>query len=388
MKHPSANQVLEQVISAVSSVPGAVEFRPPLETTAPRPETPSWLSGDQPIIQIAGDFPIDVTDTRRDRRDPQGVDSSQVFQPGPSDTSHLPMHHPAPPPGWESEGLEILAWYSPFHSCTWDWGIYIRAYGIEVVASVLLSSGVPGVSCAELARLFLEEHELGHFFAELLVSEAEVAANTALYLPGKAAQSSAPPGWGLTEEGLCNALARSRIPSAQREGVDDWLNVSPPGYRDYRQHRPSRRSESWGRVVSEIVGSPPISWGGVPGRPDLRSQVPVFLVLDGSGLSGLPAGYLLGPVIVSEAPSFWKDLKKSGTPKAMLTSWEKTKALLASGALHSGCHLEKILDNVYSVRVSQAVRAALERQADGTWLAVMVDRQHDTLYRRVQRAYA
>lgn len=293
-----------------------------------------------------------------------------------------------PPPDWETEGFEVLAWYSPFHACTWDWGIYIRAYGIEVVSSVLLSSGVPLVSCAELARSFLEEHEMGHFFAELLVSEAEVAASKALYLPGKAAQRSAPPGWGLTEEGLCNALARSRIPNSHREGVDDWLDLSPPGYCDYRHHGPSRRSESWGRVVSEVAGSPPISWGGIPGRPDLSSQVPIFLVLDGGGPSGLPVGYLLGPVIVSEAPSFWKDLKKSGSPKTMLSSWEKTKALLASGALHSGCHLEKILNNVYSVRVNQAARAALERQPDGTWLAVMVDRQHDTLYRRVQRAYA
>lgn len=387
MKRSSADEVLSQVLSAVSIIPGAVEFQPPMGPTA-RPDAPSWLSGAQRIIQIAGDFPIDVTDSRRDRTSVQDADASQILQPGPDEAPQLPMDPQTLPPGWATEGIEVLAWYSPFHACTWDWGIYIRAYGIEVVASVLFSSGVPLVSCGELARSFLEEHERGHFFAELLVSGAEVATGEALYLSGKAAQRSTSPGWGLSEEGLCNALARSRIPNSHRAEVDDWLNTGPPGYRDYRNHGPSRRSESWGRVVSEIVGSSPLSWGGIPGRPDFRSQVPVFLVLDGSGPSGLPAGYLLGPVVVSETPSFWKDLKKSGTPKAMLASWEKTKALLASGALHSGCHLEKILNNVYSVRVNQAARAALERQPDGTWLAVMVDRQHDTLYRRIQRAYA
>jgi hypothetical protein len=386
----SQSDPLREVLRSLGSIPGAVDRRPPWDVEdAPFPRPP-WLESPGQVVQVAGDIPLDITDERRSfgRGTPERTTSPGVIEPAADVDGDAHSAEPTEPPvGWDEEGTEVLAWYSPFHQCSWDWGIYIRAYGIEVVAAELRAGGVASLHAPEVARSFLFGHEFGHFQAELMTAGAEMASGTAIYLAGKHDQHLTLPGWGIAEEGLCNALGRQRIPRPHTRVLDRWLKASPEGYRDYARHSTAKRSGSWAEVVGDIAEGSALAWSPVPGTPTFEDSVPVFLVLDGRGPGGLPASTLLGPVTVSEADTFSRDLSKSGNATSAMRAWSKTKELLRSGALHAGCHLEQIGAAMYSVRVGRTARVGLLRRAPGEWVAVMFDQQHDRLYRRMKRSY-
>lgn len=374
------NETMHKVIDSVSQVPGALD---PRGSEPPAP--PRWVRELVDVVRISGTYPLD-------NQVPGWVPEAWARDKGPH--VFLPIEDPdsaaefpidEPPEGWTSIGTEILAWYSPFHYCAWDWGVHVRAHGIEVVSRVLIAAGAPRASAGELAMKFLLGHEFGHFHREMLVSAAEVTSGRPLYVAGQSAISAAHPGWSIPEEGLCNALGRSCVPSTFRAGLDSWLDAAPVGYRDYRKHISAPRGASWAQVVGDVTGAQSLVWSGVPRGPDLTSTVNVMLHLDGSGPRGLPLGYLLGPIQVTESAQFLKDLKKSGNERELQRAWARTKGRLGQGELHGGCHLKKLRGQHYSVRLSRSTRAAIERREAGEWCAVMIDQDHDALYERLGR---
>jgi len=327
--------------------------------------------------------------TRRIPRQGSGTSSrpqDSVFDTvppmGPTDEAK-PAGAP-PPRDWTDRGTEALAWYSPFHGAPYFWGVFIRAFGIEVISHELAAQGVDPVGAPQLAYKFLLAHELTHYRVELVMSTVEVAVQRALFVAGRRSQV-ARSGWGLQEEGLANARAVASLPRQHRDALDGWLATSPVGYRDWRPHTAARASLSWGAILSDLVAPAVVEWSPAPQRPDWAREVPVFVVMDGSGPGGNPAAALLGPIAVDETDSFVKDLAKSGNAGALRKAWNRTKGKLASGALAAGLHLENIGLNMYSVRVNQSYRAGLVHRGPGDWLAVMLDQQHDRLYERMRR---
>jgi hypothetical protein len=286
----SSSATLQDIMVGLGQIPGAMQDTPAQPRDPQRPDIPPWYDRQTPAVQISGTFPVDFNGIPQVGPAYFGGDAEELFEPVGPEGEQGPLE---PPRDWTESGTELLAWYSPFHACQWDWGVHIRAYGIEVVAGALRSAGTPKAVAASLGYRFLLGHELGHFHAELLVSAIELATRQSLFLQGRIRQSQVSPGWGLAEEGLCNALGRQRLPRSDRLGLNHLLASSPVGYRDFKRHTLSTRSLSWAEAVDDIVGGNPTRWHGIPGKPDLTDAVPVVLHLDGSGPGGGPANYLL-----------------------------------------------------------------------------------------------
>ena len=390
---------LNDLISAVQRLDGAVAYMDPLQQSGRDPLAlpdwvPSFSSAGERVVQISGTGGLDI---------PYGSLVPQPSRPGLLRTTGLPQWQVPldgtdesaspespqpiePPAGWEARGLELLAWYSPYHLAPWHWGVFLRAFGIEQIGRALREAGVPSVSIPALAQRFLLNHELTHYRVELAMTSLELATQRALFLDGRRAQV-ARSGWGMAEEGLANAHARSGLHQSYRSAMDGWLASSPPGYKDWARHRPAKSSLSWAEVISDLVDAPTVPWVPVPGKPDWAAEVPVFIVLDGSGAGGMPSPALLGPIVVEEAESFRKDVERSGNAKNLMRAWESTKRKMANGSTFAGVHLHPIQRNLWSVNLGSAYRAGLERRGPGDWLAVMVDQQHDRLYQRMRRKY-
>lgn len=79
-------------------------------------------------------------------------------------------------PGILPSGIDVLAYYLPFHFYSTKWGIYVLASGILSVASMLVSASEPKLSKNEdaLAFAILMHHESFHFFCEIACARAEL----------------------------------------------------------------------------------------------------------------------------------------------------------------------------------------------------------------------
>ena len=77
----------------------------------------------------------------------------------------------------ETYGVDALAYYAPFHFYRRGWGIYVRDYGIALLASRFLGKSrlAPSDNWAlRCAYWFLFEHEYFHFQTELAASRYEL----------------------------------------------------------------------------------------------------------------------------------------------------------------------------------------------------------------------
>lgn len=283
----------------------------------------------------------------------------------------------------DGQGTERLAWYRSFHY-GYAWGVFIRVYGIDVVATQLHATGMGWATAQVVAYEFLLRHELGHVQTDLAVSAGELLGQEALFIRGRREQKRRWPGYGVEEEGLCNALARESLPRGNRSSLDEWLNRAPVGYRDFRKHQASVRPLSWHSTIADAVGTAGF-WSLTPElTEDLRAQVPVYLYVDdGYEVQGIEDG-LVGPIVVKETRDFLKDFRSTGNPKVLARQWQKTKDDLAAGRLAGGTQVKRLDDTKYRVKISRAARVGLVRQ-DGEWFAVLLDQQHDRFYERFRR---
>jgi hypothetical protein len=234
----------------------------------------------------------------------------------------------------------------------------------------------------------LESHEQTHFRSDFAITNLELSSNQGLYVAAyKKVHKSSPP-WSLLEEGIANSYARSALPRST-SALDQFLDSSPIGYRDWRNFNSRNRREDWKAVLSDILrGTSPginVEFSAMIAQSVSQKylrQIPVYLV-DDIYSQGLTSGSFLGPIsIVSETETFLEDIKRlsKGQPR-YAKKWNQTKVKMAQGNL-SGIHLEKIdkKRNIHTVRIDDDVRAALQIQ--GEWNAIAADR-HDALYRRI-----
>ena len=184
-------------------------------------------------------------------------------------------------------GLEALAWYSPYHFYPDTWGVTIRNRGIEIVASSLISNGLDLATANLVAQKALIAHELGHFQVENGVTMLELSAGKGMYV---AQRQSAGFGWCNEEEGLCNALAHQAAGTKHRHALEDFLDFSPVGYRDWRRHAPSKRPYSWAEVIGIRADGLPRGEAILLDFKSSKKFVNFRFVQDGFG----PAGSVFG----------------------------------------------------------------------------------------------
>jgi hypothetical protein len=206
-------------------------------------------------------------------------------------------------------GIDVLAYYLPFHFYLKDWGIYVRSSGILQVSSHLASTRHKRESSdlTNLAYGLLLHHERFHFLTEMACSRAELVLAVPLYAryynDGYAVAC---------EEALANAYAfRTAVrgqPEVISKKVKRWMKAQGPGYRNFTRcvtpsaftdrlrlvtrrmlsvASPSLSVDTTG-IVIRSAGVGPVHASGVPViRPTeflydglARSAAPVRIVLD------------------------------------------------------------------------------------------------------------
>ncbi|MBK9216306.1 MAG: hypothetical protein IPM59_12035 [Chloracidobacterium sp.] len=174
-----------------------------------RSPVPDWLDG-----RAENAFPIDPADDIEIETD----DGDGLV--GNADKSVFPV-------------IDSLAYYLPFHFYKSDWGIYIRAFGIQRLACELASPRRPvGVTALKSAFRILLEHERMHFLCELAASRIEVVVSNATYSPYFRDKSA-----GEHEEAIANAAAlmKSGTRDAQLKAAHDFMKRQGSGYSDFDQ---------------------------------------------------------------------------------------------------------------------------------------------------------
>ena len=169
-----------------------------------------------------------------------------------SEDGTLVMEGETPPaPTGQPAGIDVLAYYLPFHFYTDRWGIYVRASGIISVASMLASATGKRRSSdfANLAYAILLHHERFHFFSEIACSRAELVLSDERYRHYFHDQGAA-----VCEEALANAhafrIALRRQPAAIRQCVEQWMHKQGPGYRDFSRCLAPAVFADWRRTAT------------------------------------------------------------------------------------------------------------------------------------------
>jgi len=216
----------------------------------------------------------------------------------------------------KAKGFEGIAWYQSFHRYDESvWGIYLNARSLDLVAaSLALDLRKAGPRSRELAaRLAVQltlAHELFHARVDVAAAWIELGSRRRCYLPYNEKVYSA---YRFTEEWREEALANwsancwlvANLSSLRAQGlvqdsdaviraIENWLDFSPAGYRDWRQ---GDQHATWERLASELVaGKPHTNDGKSEALPiegllraeeliDLRREdIPIYLV--GRGVIG------------------------------------------------------------------------------------------------------
>jgi hypothetical protein len=190
-----------------------------------------------------------------------------------------------------SNGVDTLAWYTPWHFSLENWGIYIRSRGIEILAIKLHKAGIPWQVAPKHALSMLIEHELGHFKAEVLVSTHEISENRHLYISGSSRSKLIDP-WSLVEEGLCSSFS-FHLTSGFRAETRKVLDDAPIGYRQWYLHTKKNECVSWGELLGQYLSGEPLPWAylnrNFTKKEYLRLRQ-ITVILDGSNPDGSPAG--------------------------------------------------------------------------------------------------
>jgi hypothetical protein len=184
-------------------------------------------------------------------------------------------------------GFETLAWYSPYHFYPDSWGVTIRNRGIEIVASSLISNGLDLATANLVAQKALIAHELGHFQVENGVTLLELSAGTGMYVAQKKSDGLS---WCNDEEGLCNALAHQAAGSQHQHALEDFLDFSPVGYRDWRRHTPAKRPASWAAAIGMRADGVPRIEAVLLDFKSSKKYVNFTFIQDGRG----PVGRVFG----------------------------------------------------------------------------------------------
>lgn len=188
-------------------------------------------------------------------------------------------------------GIDTLAWYIPFHVSLAKWGIFVRARGVEILASELVSAGVPWEKAFDHGFNMLLAHELGHFKTEVLVSSHEISESRHIYTSGSRRLKLDSP-WNFAEEAICSSLSYHQT-SGFRHATKVVLDGAPVGYQDWRLFDMEKADNHWGTLLGLYCSGKPMPWASIDHISTTRAynqMRKITLILDGSG----PGGEVVG----------------------------------------------------------------------------------------------
>jgi hypothetical protein len=285
-------------------------------------------------------------------------------------------------------GMDLLAWYTPYHHAPGTWGIYLTEWGSDYLASQL--------GRADLALDALWGHEYFHFLTEVAATLGEVISTVPIYVRHATVTHHVPWLWCDIEEGLANATSLDRL--GRRWGktaLRRFMRDQPHGYRDFGRYAAGkggeRRTKGYHALVADLLT--PRTPGPVPFAELLFDEaersvsprdVPVYWV-PRRATSGSTVELITTIPDIREADSFRKDLVK--LPRSVQDHWEtRTRRSLALGVRESAVNLEKLGPvkgtdaTAWSVRVTKSVRAILWSRPSVGFEAVGIG-HHDRAYR-------
>ncbi len=264
-----------EVVAAVQMRVGAA-FEKPRRTTLGRPEFDSALKTSSYSV-VNGVRPEDLNTLDRFDR-PAAEERSQSLR-----------HELA------AKGFEAIAWYQPYHKWSAEtWGIYFDAAKLDDLAYCIYQdirssqTFSPYHIAAFLAFRLTLEHELFHARVEAAASWLELTAVQPRYLRYDQRVYNVlrnKSEW--LEEALANwsswhwfksaeaqeAIRRSRsIDQHLERVVENTLDLSPPGYREWRQ---GASIETWRILATQLVQ-------GKPKLPSPAIGLPLESILNGA----------------------------------------------------------------------------------------------------------
>lgn len=289
--------------------------------------------------------------------------------------------------------IDVYAWYKSFHYGEKGWGIYLLRSGIYKLARMLISEGASQTNSIFLAKEFLIRHEKAHFQTDLGVTSLEISCGQGLYISTLRSLSSRFPDWIEIEEGLANFLGYKTL-KHDKSFIENFLNSSPIGYREWAKHKRILENKSWYDILSNFaqmnsVSCSPLIAADVSKHLSRKyfSQIPIFEINDLPTVLGSNS-YLLGAITdIQETTEFKKDLSRLSKGRPVYEKkWELVKKKLALGN-QVGVHFELIdgAKSLYSVRIDGEARVGLQRTSG--WKAIAAG-HHDELYRRLSRIKA
>ena len=213
----------------------------------------------------------------------------------------------------KSHGFEAIAWYQPWHTyCDEAWGIYFDARMLDDVVCAFLEDlnhdSTIGISDGLASQLFfglVYEHEIFHARLEASTASQELTATKSRYvryqdkvyrptLGTSACLEEALANWWawswLQAESalmLMSGLIRSQQQDALIGIVNATLDLSPPGYSDWRL---GHDRESWRQLATQVTSGKQTHEFGLPIEALLKGpllfefkpeDVPLHFVGDG-----------------------------------------------------------------------------------------------------------
>jgi hypothetical protein len=290
------------------------------------------------------------------------------------------------------QGTDALGWYVTFHQTAYQWGAYLSADGVRFLADP--AHGIFGrlkISPRrriELACHAILRHELMHFAVDYISSQWEIAAGLRCFWLARQKLRDPKLGYAPLEEELANGymLRGFRFPSQTlREPgafglLKDFVETMPPGYRDGIKAIGKSAFETLLELLS-------CNFEGCLDRPyrtafpegfDFLSFYPSLRPIDwryctillDAGRQAVPLSLQIITNIsaIGESPRFKRSIQRMDNTDRL--AWDRVKAKLRVSTQIPGLDFKPWKQDVFSVRVSDSVRAHLRLiRETGEWVA-------------------
>lgn len=289
------------------------------------------------------------------------------------------------------QGTEALGWYVTFHQTTYQWGAYVSADGLRFLADpvhgIFGRLSVSPQRRIELACHAILRHELMHFGVDYLASQWELATGTRCFWPARKLRDP-DLGYALLEEELANSymLRGFRFPSAllrdpgAYRALSDFVSTMPPGYRDCIKNDRKFAFEAILELQScdfetclERTYRTPFSMGFdhlslYPGLKPVDWRYCTILLDAGRGAVPISLRIITRINLIDESPRFKRSIQRMDA--TVRRGWDRAKDKLRISTQIPGLDFKPWQQDVFSVRINDAVRAHLRIiRETGDWVA-------------------
>jgi hypothetical protein len=290
-----------------------------------------------------------------------------------------------------AEGIEALGCYVTFHQTTYQWGAYVSADGLRFLADpihgIFGRLNISPRRRIELACHAILRHELMHFAVDYMASQWEIATGSRCFWPARSARDPSL-GYAPLEEELANTymLRGFRFPPAllREPGVYrvlcDFVSIMPPGYRDAVKNKGrlafeavlEKQSCHLENFLTRTYRTPfPEGFNHLSLYPPLRPvdwRYCAILLDSGAGAIPLSLRIITSINMIDESAKFKRSMRRMDA--TVRRGWDRAKEKLRISTQIPGLDFKPWEQDVFSVRINDAVRAHLRIiRETGEWIA-------------------